>query len=163
MTRNDARKVENRTMIQDSIERRITIRAPKERVYRAITDPKQIVSWFPDAIHGTLEAGAAPTIEFGMDTVYQIYVVAADPHDYFAYRWVPGNADGTNGFRGDVLAVPNTLVEFRLADDPIGTTLTLTESGFSTLPRAVAEKKLKGNCSGWDYMLDRLERVFSQE
>ena len=150
-------------MIQDSIERQITLRAPKERVYRAITDPKQIISWFPDAIDGTLEAGATPKIHFGKDTVYQIYVVAAHPHDYFAYRWVPGNADGSDGFIGDVLAVPNTLVEFRLADDPNGTALTLTESGFSTLPRAVAEKKLEENSGGWDYMLDRLEKLFAQK
>ena len=150
-------------MIPDSIERRITIRAPKERVYRAITDPKQIVSWFPDAINGTLEVGARPTINFGKDTIYQIHVVAANPHDYFAYRWVPGNADGTDGFTGDVLAVPNTLVEFRLADDPKGTALTLTESGFSSLPRVVAEKKFEENSGGWDYMLDRLEKLFPQE
>lgn len=145
-------------MIPDSIERRITIRAPKERVYRAIIDPKQIVSWFPDAITGTLEVGAAPTLEFETGTTYQIHVVAADPHNYFAYRWVPGNADGTNGFTGDVLAVPNTLVEFRLADDPHGTALTLTESGFSTLLGAVAEKKFADNSGGWDYMLARLEK-----
>ncbi len=150
-------------MIQDSIERRITIRAPKERVYNAITDPEQIVSWFPDEINGTLEVGASPTIDFGKGFVYQISVVAANPHDYFAYRWVPGNADGTNGFTGDVLAVPNTLVEFRLADDPNGTALTLTESGFSTLPPAVAQKKIEENSGGWDYMLDRLEKLYSQE
>lgn len=150
-------------MIQDSIERQIIIRAPKERVYSAITDPKQIVSWFPDTIHGTLEVGATPTIGFGKTTVYQIYVVAANPHEYFAYRWVPGNADGTNGFTGDVLAIPNTLVEFRLKDDPQGTALTLTESGFSTLPRMVTEKKFEENSGGWDDMLDRLEKLFAQE
>ena len=149
-------------MIQDSIERQITIRAPKERVYRAITDPEQIVSWFPDAINGTLDVGAAPTIEVGAGTVYQIYVVAAHPHDYFAYRWVPGNADGTNGFTGDVLAVPNTLVEFRLTDNPQGTTLTVTESGFSTLPRRIAERKFEENSDGWEYMLNRLEKLFTQ-
>lgn len=147
--------------MQDRIERRITIRAPKERVYRAITDPTQIVSWFPDAIHGTLEAGAAPTIRFGENTAYQIHVVAANPHDYFAYRWVPGNADGTDGFTGDVLAVPNTLVEFRLTDDPQGTALTLTESGFSSLPGTVAEQKFAENSGGWGCMLDRLERLFA--
>ena len=150
-------------MIQDSIERQITIQAPKERVYRAITDPEQMVSWFPDAINGTLEVGATPTISFGKDTVYQIYVVAANPHEYFAYRWVPGNADGTDGFTGDVLAVPNTLVEFRLADDPKGTALTLTESGFSTLPKEVAENKFEENSGGWDYMLGRLGKLFAQE
>ncbi len=150
-------------MIQDSIERKITIRAPKERVYSAITDPKQIVSWFPDTIDGTLEIGATPTIDFGKEYKFQILIVAANPHDYFAYRWVPANADGSVGFKGDVLAFPNTLVEFRLADDPIGTALTLTESGFSTLPAAVAEKQLEENSGGWDYMLDRLEKLFVQE
>ena len=150
-------------MIQDRIERQITIHAPKERVYNAITDPKQIVAWFPDAIDGTLEAGATPTIEFGKGYVFQIHVVAANPHDYFAYRWVPGNADGSLGFKGDVLAVPNTLVEFRLADAPNGTALTLTESGFSTLPGAVAEKQLEQNSGGWDHMLDRLEKIFAQQ
>jgi uncharacterized protein YndB with AHSA1/START domain len=147
-------------MIQDSIERKITIRAPKERVYDAITDPKQVVKWFFDSIDGPLAVGTSPTIDFGKDYVFQIHVVAADPHDYFAYRWVPANEDGTVGFKGDVLASPNTLVEFRLADDPNGTALTLTESGFSTLPRAVAEKQLKENSGGWDYMLDRLEKLF---
>ena len=150
-------------MIQDTIERKITIRAPKERVYNAIADPKQIVSWFPEAIDGTLEVGATPTIDFGKDYVFQILVVAANPHDYFAYRWVPANADGAKGFKGDVLAVPNTLVEFRLADHPSGTALTLTESGFSTLPVAVAAKQLEENSGGWDYMLDRLEKLFLQE
>jgi len=149
--------------MQDTIERKITIRANKERVYSAITDPKQIVSWFPESIDGTLEAEASPTISFGKDYVFQILVVAANPHDYFAYRWVPANADGTIGFKGDVLAFPNTLVEFRLADDPVGTALTLTESGFSTLPAAVAEKQLGQNSGGWDHMLDRLEKLFSQE
>jgi uncharacterized protein YndB with AHSA1/START domain len=150
-------------MIQDSIQRQITIRAPKERVYSAITDPKQIVSWFPDAIDGTREVGSTPTIDFGKEYVFQILVVAANPHDYFAYRWVPANADGTVGFKGDVLEFPNTLVEFRLADDPKGTALTLTESGFSTLPKEVAENQLKENSGGWDYMLDRLEKLFGQE
>ena len=147
--------------MQDSIEREITIRAPKERVYSAITDPKQIVSWFPEAIYGTLEKGATPTIDFGKGYEFQIHVVAANPHDYFAYRWVPVNADGSIGFKGDVLSVPNTLVEFRLADAPNGTTLTLIESGFSTLPKIVAEKQFEKNAGGWDYMLDRLEKLFA--
>ena len=150
-------------MIQDSIKRQITIRAPKERVYQAITDPKQIVSWFPETIDGTLEMGDSPTISFGSDYVFQILVVGANPYDYFAYRWVPANADGSIGFKGNVLEFPNTLVEFRLEDDPKGTMLTLTESGFSAFSEAVAEKQLTQNSAGWDTMLDRLEKLFLQE
>jgi uncharacterized protein YndB with AHSA1/START domain len=149
--------------MQDIIERQITIRAPKERVYNAITDPKQIVSWFPETIDGTLEVGARPIIDFGKDYRFQLYVVAANPYDYFAYRWVPANADGTVGFLGDVLAFPNTLVEFRLSEDNNCTTVSLSESGFASLPPEVAAKQLEQNSGGWDYMLDRLEKLLSQE
>ncbi len=150
-------------MIQDKIERQITIRAPKESVYSAITDPEKITSWFPDGINGTLEVGATPTLDFGEYGFEKIHVVAANPYDYFAYRWVPGNPDGANGFQGDILSVPNTLVEFCLKDDPNGTLLTLVESGFATLPELVAQKKFEENTDGWNYMLDRLEKLFAQK
>lgn len=150
-------------MIQDKIERQITIRAPKERVYSAITDPEKIISWFPDAINGTLEVGATPTLDFGTDGCEKIQVVAANPYDYFAYRWVPGNDGGHNGFKGDILSVPNTLVEFCLKDDPNGTLLTLIETGFANLPELVAQKKFEENSGGWEYMLDRLEKLFAQK
>ncbi len=144
------------TTMRDTIEREIVIRATKERVFKAISDPAQIVRWFFDRIEGDIAPGTTPVIEFEGHGKYQIYVEAVDPFDYFAYRWVPGNEYGTLGFLGDVLAHPNTLVEFRLADAPDGTILTLKESGFSTLPAAVAEKQLADNSGGWDYMLARL-------
>jgi uncharacterized protein YndB with AHSA1/START domain len=149
--------------MQDTIERQITIRAAKERVYNAITDPKQITSWFPESIDGTLEVGARPTIDFGKDHKYQLYVESAQPYDYFAYRWVPANADGSIGFIGDVLAFANTLVEFRLSEDSKGTIVSLKESGFTSLPPEVAAKQLEQNSGGWDHMLDRLEKLFSGE
>lgn len=42
--------------MQDAIIREITVKASQERVYQAITDPAEIIKWFPDAIEGgTLE------------------------------------------------------------------------------------------------------------
>ncbi|RYG67153.1 hypothetical protein EON80_14125, partial [bacterium] len=111
--------------MQDTIQREITIKAPKSRVYAAIADPKQIVNWFPDIVEGSLEVGERPIFEFTGHGRNQIYVEAAQPHDYFAYRWVPG----ANHVLGDVLTMPNTLVEFRLAETDGVTTVTLQESG----------------------------------
>jgi len=51
--------------MQDTIVREITVKAPKERVYTAITDPTQIIKWFPDAVEGKLEAGERPVFDFG--------------------------------------------------------------------------------------------------
>ncbi len=146
--------------MQDVIEREITVKAPRERVYQAITDPAQITSWFPDVVEGgTLEVGQRPVFvftEFKHKT--SIYVESAKPFEYFAYRWVPGGA----GIIGDVLAVPNTLVEFFIEEVAEGTKVTLKESGFASLPPEMAEKSLKENSGGWEYMMNRLEKVINQ-
>lgn len=146
--------------MQDAITREITVKATKERVYRAITDPEQIVTWFPDTIEGgTLEVGQRPIFSFD-DYKHKasIYVEAARPFEYFAYRWVPGST----GTIGDVLAVPNTLVEFIIEELQEGTKVTVKESGFSNLPPEVAEQSFKDNSGGWDYMMSRLEKIMSQ-
>jgi uncharacterized protein YndB with AHSA1/START domain len=150
------------TTIQDTIEREITVRAPKERVYKAITEPEQITKWFPDAIEGTLGAGDSPSIEFTGYGKYQILVTAADPYDYFAYRWV-SSLPGTTGFQGDVLAHPNTLVEFRLSENEGATTVKLKESGFASLPPEFMEKSRSDNSEGWTEMMGRLEKYIGGE
>ena len=76
--------------MQDTIKREISIRAPRERVYAAIADPKQITSWFPDAVEGTLSEGERPLFVFEGHGKSQIYIVKMQPHDYFAFRWIPG-------------------------------------------------------------------------
>jgi uncharacterized protein YndB with AHSA1/START domain len=50
--------------MQDKIERKVIINAPKERVYSAIADPKQITQWFPDTIDGELKEGEQPIFYF---------------------------------------------------------------------------------------------------
>ena len=144
--------------MQDTIERKIVIKASKQRVFEAITDAKQLVSWFPDDIEGGLEAGESPLFGFGEHGKSQLYIVAKDPHDYFAFRWVPGGSD----FRGDVQTVPNTLVEFRIEEAAGNTTVTMIESGFSGLPKEKGEESFGQNSEGWTFMLGRLEKHFAE-
>lgn len=146
-------------MLQDTIEREIIVRAAKERVFDAIVNPEKIVAWFPNAIEGKLEAGERPIFDFGQDMKHQIFVVAIEPYEYFAYRWVP---DSSKGFLGDVLAYPNTLVEFRLKEVPNGTLVMVKESGFASLPAQIAEQSFKGNSEGWEYMMGRLETLMAK-
>jgi uncharacterized protein YndB with AHSA1/START domain len=144
--------------MQDSIQREIIIKAPKERVYAAIADPAQIITWFPDSVDGGLAKGDKPFLHFGEHDKTQIYVVATQPHDYFAYRWVPGG----NTFDGDIASVPTTLVEFRITEVDGATTVTLTESGFASLPADIIEASFKQNSGGWDFMMGRLEKKFTE-
>lgn len=139
--------------MQNSIQREITLRASMQRIYSAIADPDQVVQWFPETLEGKYAVGEQPIFGFGEHGRNQLYIEAANPYDYFAYRWVPGG----DHFIGDVLSVANTLVEFRLRDLGDGRcSLTLTETGFAKLPAAVAEKSFTQNSGGWDFMLARL-------
>ncbi|GAB3382418.1 SRPBCC family protein [Spongiibacter taiwanensis] len=144
--------------MQDAIVREISINASKERIYEAISHPEQVTKWFPDTVEGDYTVGAQPVFGFGEHGKSQVYIVAARPHDYFAYRWVPG----ANHYLGDVLAVANTLVEFSIAPQSDGSCkVTLTESGFKSLPAEWMEAAFGQNSGGWDFMLGRLEALFN--
>ncbi len=143
--------------MQNVIKREITITASKQRIYEAIADPDQVTKWFPETLEGNYKVGEQPIFSFGDHGKNQIYIVAAQPYEYFAFRWVPG----ANHYLGDVLAVPNTLVEFRIAEQTDGTCkVTLLESGFADLPKELMESAFNQNSGGWDFMLDRLEKYF---
>lgn len=143
--------------MQDIIKREIAINAPKERIYEAIANPELVTQWFPETLEGAYKVGEQPIFGFGEHGKSQIYVVAAQPHEYFAYRWVPG----ANDYLGDVLSVPNTLVEFKIEEQSDGSCrLTLTESGFTALPEEHMAAAFKQNSGGWDFMLGRLVNFF---
>ena len=143
--------------MQDFIIREITVKAPKEHVYTAVSDPKQIISWFPDAVEGTFDVGAQATLDFGTDGTAVILIVDAKPFEYFAFRWYTGNDVSV-----DVLKVPNTLVEFTIEEAGEETKVTVKESGFAALPAETAAKSLEDNTGGWEYMMNRLETVLNQ-
>ena len=150
--------------IQDSIEKEIVVRASKERVYAALTTPDQFVKWFALGVEGKLDtAGERPILDFGEFGKFKIFVVAANPYDYFAYRCVPGSIYCPQGFLGDVLEHPSTLVEFTLETVAGGTRVHLKESGIASLPAEVIEQTLQGNDDGWAFMIGRLEEYLNRE
>lgn len=140
--------------MQNSIEREILIHAPKENIYAAIADPVKLVKWFPDTVEGKYEVGEQPVFGFGEHGKNQVLIVAAKPHDYFAFRWIPGSSH----FLGDLKLEKTTLVEFRIEEIPTGECrVTMTESGFASLPPEIIEESFKQNNQGWDFMLGRFK------
>ena len=145
--------------MQDSITREIIVKAPQEKVYTTITDPSHITTWFPDEVEGSLQVGQRSTLVFkDFNHRAQIYVVDKKPFTYFSYRWIPGGQTATQ----DVLEGANTLVEFFIEAVDHGTKVTVKESGFASLPAEVAEKSFKDNTGGWDYMMKRLEKLYTE-
>ena len=74
-----------------TIERHIEIEAPADVVWRTITEPEQIRTWFSDGVDLEARPGAVGTLTFRADTddpfVVALTVVAAERPHRFSFRW----------------------------------------------------------------------------
>jgi len=129
--------------MQDTIERTIHIRAGIDAVWKALTTPDEIRSWFGDQAEIDLRPGGEARFgwtEYGA-SVHAIVVDVEEP-TRFSYRWAATGAE-----RADT--GPSTLVEFTLTETSSGTDVTVIESGFASLRPEIIEESIKENTSGW--------------
>ena len=143
--------------MSDRIEKVIEIKAPIERVWRAVTDHREFGQWFRVRIDQPFTAGARSTGQMtypGFEHLpWEAEVQAMDEPHYFAYRWPPYY----HGLDEDTSADPWTLVEFRLERLDEGTRLTVTESGFDALPESRRGIAFRSNEGGWEEQLRNIE------
>jgi uncharacterized protein YndB with AHSA1/START domain len=142
----------------DRIEKKILLRAPRPRVWRALTDSKEFGSWFGVNIQGKFAAGKRVvgnvTIKGYEHVLFEVVVEKIDEPQYFAYRWHPYAIDS----KIDYSKEPMTLVEFRLDETKEGTLLTVTESGFDKLPANRRDEAFRMNEGGWAGQLENIEK-----
>ena len=145
-------------VLTDRIEKRVTLRAPRSRVWRAIADAGEFGTWFGVRFEGSFREGAALRGQItypGYEHVtMEVIVERIEPERYFAYRWHPNAVDP----HADYSQEPTTLVEFRLEDAGEGTTLTIVESGFDRIPLARRADAWRSNDRGWAEQTQRIER-----
>ncbi len=142
----------------DRIEKQLLLRAPRSRVWRALTDATEFGAWFGVKLEGAFAVGKrlrGKILHPGHEHLaFEITVERIDPEVLFAFRGVPGAIDPTV----DNSAEPTTLVEFRLEDAPEGTLLRVTESGFDRFPADRREQLYRGNSEGWAFQLENVRR-----
>jgi uncharacterized protein YndB with AHSA1/START domain len=160
-------------MNTDRIEKRVLLRAPLDRVWRAISDAEQFGRWFGVRFDGPFVAGSlvtaaiAPTTvddevaerqesHAGVKSTWQI--VAVEPQRRFAYRWHPFAVDPQVDYDQE----PTTLVEFTLAESLDGVLLTIVESGFDAIPEARRSASFEANAEGWAIQTDLVRRYLEQ-
>ena len=147
-------------MSTDRIEKEVLLRAPLERVWRAISDSEEFGRWFGVRFDGPFVAGQSvngvmtPTeVDAEVAAAQQPYageadkwhIVAVEPPHRLAYRWHPYAVDpGT-----DDSAEPTTLVEFTLTEEPDGVLLRIVESGFDAIPAERRVSAFEANSEGW--------------
>ena len=143
----------------DTIEKTTLIRAPIDKVWRAISDHREFGAWFKVDLDGPFVAGE-PTTGKMTYPGYEGYpwlawvTVVEEPHR-LAFEWTPG-ADAC--MADDPDTAPRTLVEFRLEPEGDGTRLQIVESGFGALPEPLRASALRSNTEGWDIQTENVRR-----
>ncbi len=144
--------------VPDRIEKQILLRAPRSRVWRALTDAGEFSQWFRVTLVGEFRPGqriTGPVTYPGYEYLtMEAWVERMQPESLFSFRWHPYAVK-----RGvDYSEEPTTTVEFRLEEVPGGTLLKVAESGFSQLPAARRGPAHEANSGGWDEQLRNIER-----
>lgn len=133
----------------DRIEQRHELRAPRARVWRALTDAAEFGTWFGARIEGAFAPGRTVRGQVSAcgheNLTVEIQVGEIKPEHYFSYRWHPYAVDPAADYSGE----PTTLVEFHLEEIPGGTALTIVESGFDRIPIARRAEAFRKHGEGW--------------
>ena len=143
----------------DRVEKRLTMRASRSRVWRAISTPEEFAEWFRMKLDGVFTEGATVRGDVSHSSGAHICTVEMrieriEPERYFSYRWHPYPMDPTY----DYSAEPTTLVEFILEEGEGGTHVTIIESGFDQIPLARRAEALRMNDRGWDGQIKNIAR-----
>ena len=142
----------------DRIEKQVFLRAPRSRVWRALTQAEEFGSWFGVKLDGKLAPQRSVTGRItskGYEHLtFELQVQQIDPESYFSYRWHPYAIDPNVDYSKE----PTTLVEFRLEEVSGGTQLYLSESGFEQIPLARRAEAFRMNDGGWTEQMKNIER-----
>src|ERR1700726_1139098 len=155
-------------MTTDRIEKKILLRAPRQRIWRALTDAAALGTWFggpstPGArLHGVIvptgvDAEVAKAQQPYEGKPFEITVERMDPERLFSFRWHPYAIQPDV----DYAAEPTTLIVFTLEEVADGIMLTVTESGFDGIPLERRAKALEANEQGWGMQLTLIEKYLA--
>jgi uncharacterized protein YndB with AHSA1/START domain len=142
----------------DRIEKQVLLRAPRSRVWQAISRAEEFGAWFLVDFETGFREGATVRGKItnpGYEHVtMEITIEKMDPERLFSYRWRPYAIDPNVDYSGET----ETLVEFRLEDADGGTLLTIVESGFDGIPVARRAEAYRMNDTGWGIQTENIRK-----
>ena len=160
-------------MSTDRIEKKILLKAPIERVWRALSNSEEFGTWFGMKFNDPFTPGARmrgvivptktnPEVAKAQKKYeglpFEITIEQMEPQRLFSFRWHPGAVDPAIDYSRE----PTTLVVFALEQVPDGILLTLTESGFDGIPLERRAKAFASNEQGWSIQMTLIEAYLAQ-
>ena len=143
-----------------SITRSVIINAPRDRVWRALTNAEEFGTWFganlKDQTFAPGKRARGQITIAGYESMYfDVVIERMQPQDLLSYRWHPYPIDAAVDYTKE----EPTLVTFVLKDAPgNGTLLTVVESGFDKVPAQRRMEAFRMNSRGWEGQLRNIER-----
>lgn len=160
--------------VPDRIEKKILLRAPLKRVWRALSDAQEFGTWFgvkfdapftPGArlsgkvVGSAVDAEVAQAQKQYMRIPFEITIERIEPERRLSFRWHPYAIEAGVDYSKE----PTTLIEFTLEEVPSGVMLTVTESGFEQIPLARRLKAFTANERGWGVVVTLVEKYLAEE
>lgn len=143
----------------DRLEKTVVLRAPRSKVWQALTNSTQFGKWFGAKVDEPFTPGRRVrgpiTIPKYTHLAFEITVEQMEPERLFSWRWQPGGNPDIDP------AEPTTLVVFELEEVPEGTRLTVTETGFDRIPADRRGKAYRENDEGWTGQLDNIRKYLA--
>ena len=143
--------------MENRIEKRLELKAPVSRVWRALTDYREFGEWFRVKLDGPFVPGEVSRgcITWpGYEHIkWEAVVQTMEPELLFSYTWHPYSVDPNIDYSKET----PTLVEFRLEQTAGGTLLVVTESGFEKIPSDRRAEAFRRNDGGWAQQLKNIE------
>jgi uncharacterized protein YndB with AHSA1/START domain len=149
--------------MNNRIEKRIELKAPPARVWKALTNHEEFGEWFRVKLEGPFVPGQVSRGRItypGYEHVgWEATVKEIKPEQLFSFTWHPYAVDPNVDYSQET----PTLVEFHLQASATGTLLTVTESGFDKIPAHRQIEALRMNDGGWAEQMKNIERHVSQK
>ena len=143
----------------DRIERTILLKAPRSRVWRALSNAAEFGAWFGVDFKGKAFAAGKPVrgkVTYpGYEHIeMEVQIERIEPERLLSWRWHPAAIDPAVDYSDE----PTTLVEFELSEGEGGTVLTVVESGLDKIPLARRATVFRLNSSGWDEQMRNISK-----
>jgi uncharacterized protein YndB with AHSA1/START domain len=149
--------------MENRIEKRIELKAPIARVWRALTDYREFGEWFRVRLEGPFVPGQVLRGHItypGYEHIkWEVEVQKMEPERLFSFTWHPYAVDPKTDYSKET----PTLVEFRLEKTARGTLLVLTESGFDKIPCERRLEAYRMNDGGWTEQMKNIESYVEQK
>ena len=150
------------TQAENSIERQIEIKAPVEKVWKALTDSKLFGQWFNANFKSEFVAGKttkAMNTSKGFEMEMSFHIKEIKPQTYFSYAWTPFPMDRTFDYSKE----EPTLVEFFLEPTNVGVLLKVKESGFNKVTASRRAEAFRMHTGGWEAQLKNIEKFLVEK